>query len=197
MVDDLNLILDIGHGGKNQGAIGNGINENEYNLCFGRAFKRYLNACASPFNVYLTRERDDQTVSFPQRGAMAKLYGADIVLSIHVNAGGPTQHGGQFFYRKGCVESREIADVFAQCWPFPSEVFSVKDYYAPEEDHWLERPDTVLDPYDDLGCPAILCELGFLSHPGDAHELGFISVKNWMMAALHCGLQSFLRSRLR
>lgn len=79
------IVIDPGHGGKEVGAIGpNGLMEKELTLTIAR---KLASAISSRLNtrVVLTRE-DDSLVSLDQRTAIANQYGADLFISVHMNA---------------------------------------------------------------------------------------------------------------
>lgn len=75
--------LDAGHGGKDPGAIGNGMREKDIALSVtkkvGNILKRH------EVKVGYTRTTD-KAVDLNKRGSMANAFGADIFVSIHTNA---------------------------------------------------------------------------------------------------------------
>jgi N-acetylmuramoyl-L-alanine amidase len=79
------IVIDPGHGGKEVGAVGpGGLMEKDATLALCR---RLSSALGSKLNarVVLTRD-DDSLVSLDQRTAIANQYGADLFLSVHMNA---------------------------------------------------------------------------------------------------------------
>lgn len=78
------VVLDPGHGGKDTGAIGpDGAKEKELTLAMAKRLRAHLEALG--LEVLLTRE-DDRTLSLEERTRFANEKGADLFLSIHVNA---------------------------------------------------------------------------------------------------------------
>ena len=81
------IFFDIGHGGNDTGAVANGLIERDINLNVGQyllpLFKNYKNV-----EVKLSRTDNSTYLSLEQRTAMAKAWGADLLFSIHHNAGG-------------------------------------------------------------------------------------------------------------
>lgn len=78
------VVLDPGHGGKDTGAIGpDGAKEKDLTLAMAKRLRRHLEAMG--LEVLLTRE-DDRTLSLEDRTRFANEKGADLFLSLHVNA---------------------------------------------------------------------------------------------------------------
>lgn len=77
----MRIAIDAGHGGKDPGAVGNGLKEKDITLAISLEVAKLLRAAGQ--TVILTRETDrfiDLTA--------ARAPAADISISIHVNAGG-------------------------------------------------------------------------------------------------------------
>ncbi|GHS99430.1 N-acetylmuramoyl-L-alanine amidase [Synergistales bacterium] len=77
------VVVDAGHGGNDPGAIGNGIKEKDINLAIALKMEKSLQA--KGFNVKLTR-RTDVYLKLQERTDIANEAGADMFVSIHVNA---------------------------------------------------------------------------------------------------------------
>lgn len=78
------VVLDPGHGGKDTGAIGpDGAKEKDLTLAMAKKLRSHLEEMG--LEVLLTRE-DDRTLSLEDRTRFANEKGADLFLSIHVNA---------------------------------------------------------------------------------------------------------------
>lgn len=82
-------MLDPGHGGNDPGAVGNGLKEKDINLKIAKLAKEYLDTYYEGHDTVLTRT-GDTTMSLKDRTDQANMWGADLFLSIHVNAGGGT-----------------------------------------------------------------------------------------------------------
>ncbi len=79
------IVIDPGHGGKDPGAIGEGgTKEKEITLDVAKRLKTLLEK-QSPFTIHLTRNSDSY-VSLSQRVNFTNQVGADLFISIHVNA---------------------------------------------------------------------------------------------------------------
>jgi N-acetylmuramoyl-L-alanine amidase len=88
------VLLDPGHGGDDYGARAFGLHEADLTLDIAMRVRSSLLALAPDLRVVMTRE-DDTFVSLEQRAAMANAIGADVFVSIHLNAADePVEHGG-------------------------------------------------------------------------------------------------------
>jgi N-acetylmuramoyl-L-alanine amidase len=77
------VVLDPGHGGRDPGASAAGLREKDVTLALARAIRPRL--VARGLEVLLTRD-SDRTVELEERTAFAEGEGADLFISLHVNA---------------------------------------------------------------------------------------------------------------
>lgn len=75
--------IDLGHGGDDVGALGNGLRECDINLAVGLRVKYHLGR--HNVDIMLSRETH-KTVSLQERTRMANNWGADCFVSIHCNS---------------------------------------------------------------------------------------------------------------
>lgn len=102
------IVLDPGHGGKEVGAVGaNGLMEKETTLAICRRLSNLLGTTLGT-RVILTRS-DDSVVPLEQRTAIANQYGADLFLSIHLNASAVRDARGSETYFLSVEASDEFA----------------------------------------------------------------------------------------
>lgn len=99
--------LDAGHGGKDPGAIGNGLQEKNITLPVtlevGKILERY------GITVGYSR-KNDVYVSLEDRANKANNFGADIFVSIHCNAfEKPSAHGVETYSHIGSVKGAKLA----------------------------------------------------------------------------------------
>ena len=81
----LRVMIDPGHGGKDPGAIGRtGLKEKDVVLEIGRRIRDNL-LRTGEYDVRMTRD-DDVFIPLEERTAMANKAGADIFVSVHINA---------------------------------------------------------------------------------------------------------------
>lgn len=77
------VVLDPGHGGKDPGAVAFGLREKDLNLQIALKMEKELQRLGA--DVRLTR-RDDRYLKLAERTELANNWGADIFVSVHINA---------------------------------------------------------------------------------------------------------------
>ncbi|WP_339295493.1 N-acetylmuramoyl-L-alanine amidase [Paenibacillus sp. FSL W7-1279] len=97
--------IDAGHGGKDSGATGNGLQEKDVVLAVSLAVKNRLEAEYGDVQVLLSRS-SDVFLELDERTRKANAAGADILVSIHCNAGGGA--GGFESYRYTSASSGSV-----------------------------------------------------------------------------------------
>ncbi len=92
------IIIDVGHGGKDTGAIGvNGILEKDIVLNIAEEIIKLNNyVLGSKFDIYLTRYKDT-FVSLSDRSRLAKALKADVFVSLHCNASQTVSKGMEVY----------------------------------------------------------------------------------------------------
>lgn len=98
------VFLSAGHGGKDSGAIGNGLKEKDINLITLLECKKVLEA--NGVNVVCSRVKDEED-TVAQEVEEANKSGAAIAVSFHANAGGGD--GFECFYYEGSAASKALA----------------------------------------------------------------------------------------
>lgn len=83
--------LDFGHGGKDPGAIGNGLREKDITLSVGLKVGKELERHG--IKVGYSR-KNDKTISLNDRAKLANNFGANVFVSIHTNAFGDSKAQG-------------------------------------------------------------------------------------------------------
>ncbi|CAK7003631.1 MAG: Cell division coordinator CpoB [Desulfovibrio sp.] len=192
------IMIDAGHGGKDPGAMGNGITEKHVTLTLARLLGERLQA--KGFTVLYTRTRDVY-VALDQRAVLANNKKADLFISLHVNASKDKATNGLETYFMDIARSNSAATVAAR--ENAVSVKSISDLQFILTDLMLtsklqESQDlaaiihqktytrvrqagfTVSDNgvrsapfYVLMGArmPAVLVEIGYLSHTADANRI--------------------------
>lgn len=148
------IFIDPGHGGTDPGARGNGLLEKNLTLAIARKIRDLLNDYEN-VQVRLSRE-GDQTLSLEQRSNAANAWGADYLVSVHVNAGGGT--GFESFIFNGAVSSATVTNQNVM----HSEIIKhlgLRDRGKKRAGFHMLRASVM---------PAILTENGFIDHANDA-----------------------------
>lgn len=161
------VVLDAGHGGTDPGAMRklNGVTINEKDVNFKIMYEltqKYFNAEGSEIKAYYSRY-DDTKVDLYARADFTKTVGADLFVSLHMNANNSSSPKGTEIYYTGSnkstscngLNSKILANMFLNS--LPAKVGTDKRYIA-DKSLAVCRTNTV---------PAILVELGFMSNPSD------------------------------
>lgn len=163
----ITIVLDAGHGGKDNGAMSNDVNEQDINLSIVQKLQPLLESAGA--TVQLTRngnydlasdgvdnrKRDDMK----KRVAIINEALPDIFLSVHLNAYPNTSvHGAQVFYKKNDEESLRLANIMQR---------QFKDLTGTK---MLEKPGDYFI-LNETKKPGVLVECGFISNPDDRSHL--------------------------
>lgn len=154
----MKIMIDPGHGGKDPGAVGNGLREKDLTLKLSLRIGELLAARGA--DVQYTRT-DDWFIELSERARQANAAGVDYFLSIHINAGGgsgfesftfPGSAGATAAYRN--VIHRKVAAAFA--------AVGLPDRGQKQANLAVLR---------ETNMPAVLLEYGFIDHAKDAGQL--------------------------
>lgn len=158
------IVIDPGHGGKDPGAMDNGLDEKTVNLDITVYLKEYLDADGS-IKVYYTR-LDDSYPTLGDRTVLANEIDADFFLSIHNNWHTPRAKGTETYYMTGAgTKSIQMAKIFQKA------IISASGTY--DRGH----KDKNLFVLRNTKMPAVLVEIAFLSNTSDASKLKSESFK--------------------
>ena len=184
------IVLDPGHGGIDPGCHRDGILEKDLTLRVALLLAARLTERGA--EVTLTRESDTElshlTQSEPTRHSrdlaarvlIAEESGAEILVSLHVNAASSAQLGGAIvFHHQGSEEGRRLAQaIFERLEPVvPGNQSGV----LPHNFYILRR----------ASMPAVLVELGFLTHARDREKLMSDEGRARMAEAIAAGIEAY------
>jgi len=174
------IVVDAGHGGKDIGANRSGVNEKDLNLSLALMLRDALTA--KGFKVYMTRSTD-VFLPLPQITAITNQIHPDLFISIHHNASvNPALNGIETYYytpqsialaRR--VQEREINNI------------AVRDGGVKQARFYVIHHTDV---------PAILCEVGYVSNPGELGDLQSIERKSKTARAIADGVVDYLKTRV-
>lgn len=187
------VAIDPGHGGVNPsigaedyGSEANGLRESEITLATARALYDLL-AADDRFAPLLTAD-GSAYLKPSERGEVAARAGAQLFLSIHLNYDSSSASDGFECYAappnlETNAESVQFGEIVAQgFYRLGMELRGVNGvrylyYDANDNKRIYESTDTTVrwDPtftvLSSCGCPAVLCEEGFISNSGDMARL--------------------------
>ena len=184
------IVLDPGHGGADGGAVSKtGVVEKEVTLKIAGHLRDYLQEAGAL--VIMTREKDTdladgatrslsrrKTQDLMRRVQIVKECGADILVSIHLNAiPSPRWKGAQTFYHPGSEENKKLAS-FIQ-----AEIIRTL-----ENTDRLPKQDGDIFILRASPVPAAMVEVGFLSNPEEAARLSDERYQKKLAAAIYYGI---------
>jgi len=106
------IVIDAGHGGKDPGALGEGVHEKDLTLAAARTLKRRLERDGR-YQVVLTRS-GDRFVPLEERVQVARQADADLFISLHADAGSdPGVRGATVYTLSDKGSDRVARKVFA------------------------------------------------------------------------------------
>lgn len=160
------VLLDPGHGGSANGAHYYGTYEKDVNFAILYTYgKKYFNSDPSKLKVYYTRTSDTNP-GLSERAALTKTYGADLFVSLHMNAADSTVVGTEVFYsgknnltNSAGLSAYKLATIFSNSI---TDLLSMDSRGVKNEDYTVIYKNSV---------PAILIELGFLSTKSEHAKL--------------------------
>ncbi len=164
------VVIDPGHGGIDGGASSkSGVVEKEVNLQIGTVLYRLCNAFG--IGCVMTRY-DDRMLGQEQDGAKRKMkdlryrvntansYPDFIFVSIHQNKFPIEKYSGlQVYYSKNILGSYELAKSMQDC---------VKNTLQPQNTRAVKPSASSIYVLDNIRCPGVLVECGFLSNNAEA-----------------------------
>ncbi|KMY59961.1 cell wall hydrolase [Geobacillus stearothermophilus] len=152
------IVLDAGHGGKDSGAVGNGLREKDLTLNIVKKIGNLL-AEYEGVEVHYTRT-DDRFLELSERAAIANKLKADYFISVHINAGGGT--GFESYIYNGQVSAATVAYQNVIHQEIMKAIGNVKDRGKKRANYAVLR---------ETNMPAILTENLFIDNANDAAKL--------------------------
>ncbi len=173
------IVIDPGHGGKDQGASGKFLREKTLTLRLARLVQQKLQACG--YQVVLTRTGDTYP-SLEQRNVTAVRRRADLFLSLHANsaadrsvggietfcltpAGGTSSNASKPESRRYAGNSYDNQNILLA---YETQKGMLAETGATDRGVKRARFQVLRD----ARCPAVLIEIGFLSNTTDEKNLG-------------------------
>jgi N-acetylmuramoyl-L-alanine amidase len=185
------IVIDPGHGGVDGGCHRGDLCEKNLNLAVGLALNDILQAQGAA--VRLTRTTDEALIPWGTPGGsrhrrdlearvqIAKDFKVDIYVSLHANAGPDRLGGALTFYRKGDKESMRLAGLIQE---------RLNLLVPGNQNGILPARFLVLTS---LSVPAVLVEMGFITHPADRAFLTSTNAHQALAEAVADGLLAFVR----
>lgn len=172
------VMLDPGHGGRDPGAVGNGLQEKEINLFISRRVQRTLEQRG--YRVALTRNSDVE-IDLQPRVDIAERANATIFVSIHANAislSRPEVNGLEtYYFSSGRNLARSIQSSVLRST-------DLRDRGVRQARFYVLRNTSM---------PAVLVETGFITGREDAARFRSTAAREQIADAIAQGIIDYLR----
>ncbi|MBV8083813.1 MAG: N-acetylmuramoyl-L-alanine amidase [Chloroflexi bacterium] len=200
-VNGKTIVVDPGHGGKDPGAVDNGIQEKSITLAVGQQLASILQAEGA--QVVMTRTTDvnpapSGTVDddLQARVGLAQQSHANLFISIHANeAADPTVTGATTFYGPVCgfysgvtLSPTDVGRSYSLAQKVQAAIV------ARTQEHDNGTPAAAFWVLGNPGIPAILVETAFLSNKNDAAKLVDPGYQHLLADSIADGLNAFFAS---
>ena len=151
------IYLDPGHGGSDPGAVANGLKEKDLVLSIAKYARNYLQNNYKGVTVRMSRSTDKH-LTLTQRANDANRWGADVFVSIHINAGGGVGYEDYIYNGKVSSNTHKLQD-------------AIHKKVAPlfTRDRGQKRANFAVVRQTKM--PAVLTENGFIDNKTDANFL--------------------------
>lgn len=187
-VYDKVLLLDAGHGGKDPGTSGNGMQEKNLNLTIAQKIAQKLQG--SGIKVYMTRDSD----VYPENSTRAKTTNdiADLMVSIHMNSGPETANGTETLYQVHAndngarLTSKQLAEILQ------GKVVSATGNTNRGAKLWT---DVLI--LNRTTVPSVIVEVIFITNTGDALKISNPAYQDQVAQAIADGIQEAVKYPLR
>lgn len=174
--------IDAGHGGKDPGAVGNGLQEKDIVLTVSLGAKKRLESEYEGVQALLTRSTD-VFYELKDRTTAANKAGADLLVSIHCNAGGGAGGFESFRYTDASAASRSLQNVIHTEIMAALKPFGVIDRGQKTANLHMCRESKM---------PAVLTENLFIDVATDAAKLKRQEVIGALIAGHVAGIAKYL-----
>ncbi|MBN2980098.1 N-acetylmuramoyl-L-alanine amidase [Cohnella algarum] len=181
------IVIDAGHGGRDPGAVGNGLQEKDITLRIAQLaagkLERYDGA-----RVLLTRSMDT-FLELSERTSFANRAKADALVSVHVNAGGGAGGFESFVYTGASAASAAFQNVLHR------EIWQRINRLGVERDRGQKRAN--LHMCRESNMPAVLIECLFIDVAADAAKLRREDVLDAFADGIVAGMAAYLGLQLK
>lgn len=195
-VKNLNLIgkvivLDAGHGGKDDGAVNSKIIERELNLILVKKLEKEL--VSQGAIVYLTREDENDLSTTTVNRKRSDLYNRakyidkispDMYISIHLNSSSsPSWRGLQIFYTSKNEKNKLIAETITN--HLKEKMSNIREI----------KKDNTYYMYKHISSPGILIEAGFISNSSDNYLLRNEEYQDKLIISISEGIEKYFKNK--
>jgi N-acetylmuramoyl-L-alanine amidase len=214
------IMLDPGHGGHDPGATADGLHEKDVALAIALRLKEVLQARHPDLKIGMTRS-DDAFVPLNRRPELAKAFGADLFVSIHLNANPIRRFSGVETYflnltsdagalavaaRENATSEKKVSDLNGILLDLlrDTNILESSKLASALQTSLVERLRDA-NPVRDLGVkqapfmvligaemPSVLVEAGFVTNPEESRRLKDPGYVSSIAEGIHAGLQKYI-----
>ena len=180
--DYYKVFIDPGHGGYDNGAVKNGVYEDEINLQISKKIEAKLKARG--VQVKMSRYNDTY-LSLTERTRMANNEGSDVFVSIHQNsAESPSANGIETFYYSPRTDSKELAN------DIQNDIINATDAY----NRGIKTANFAVIKTAQMSSSLVEC--GFISNPTEAQNLSSSSYQDKVAEGIVNGIMDYLSQNI-
>jgi N-acetylmuramoyl-L-alanine amidase len=214
------VMLDPGHGGHDPGAIAFGVQEKDLALEIAKRLRALIQQRHPDVRVGMTRE-DDRFIPLARRPKLAKAFGADLFVSIHLNASPAERLQGVETYflnltsdasalavaaRENATTEKRVSDLNVILLDLLRDTNILESSKLAQALH-TELVDSLKEshPVRDLGVkqapfmvligaemPSVLVEAGFVTNRGESDRLKSASYIDRIAGGIYAGLDKYM-----
>lgn len=178
------ICTDPGHGGQDKGGQSLGRAEKDTVLVCQKFLWKFL--AEMGHTVVPTRVKDI-FIPLGERAAFANREGADCFVSLHANAGGSKAKGPWTIHAKGSTRGKALAQAIQT--PLATMAGGSSAAVYPDQSGWVgNRRLAVLNQ---TNMPAVIVELGFMTHPVESKLLDSDLYIEKLARAIAAGVDSW------
>jgi N-acetylmuramoyl-L-alanine amidase len=170
------VVIDAGHGGKDNGASSRSTGRREKDLTLDMAM-RLRAELAGDFRTILMRS-DDTLVELDERVIRANRYGNAILVSLHFNSGPSHVRGPETYYWR--VDSHGLATRLQRAMTATSPTENANRGLVRRRLRLTRNPQI----------PCVLLEGGYLSNPAESHLIAKPAYRQQLAAAIAAAIRT-------
>lgn len=176
-LDGYNILIDAGHGGKDAGAVKNGVYEKNIALSTAKKVAEYLKEEGATVNF--TR-KDDTFISLQNRVKQSNTHKTDVFISLHYDYFSDSSVNGINTYYSNATTSGNLAKAIHTAL---TDNLDMHDRGIKKEGYYVLAHNQN---------PAVLLELGFMTNPGDLEKMQSESYQESVAIAITEGLLNYV-----
>ncbi len=192
------IVIDPGHGGKDEGAKGSHYLEKDINLILAKRLQSFLDK--KGFTTLLTRSNDIY-IPLEKRGTITKDWRGDLFISIHCNAAGNNQVSGIETFIVTPEGAQSTSKTSIENTSVEGNNFDKLNSRLGYEIHHRLISSTNTDDRGikyhrwqvlrEASCPAVLIETGFMSNRKEEQLLANPTYQSTLITSIGSGIIAF------